>query len=154
MFKVEIIQKVNIPTISEDTLKILLSKAITDELPEGVVINDLEFKVTRKGGQEVTLEVDAQFAETTAISKAAAKLASAEPIVEKKAPVELPEADDVPEPVEDVISRDGVFTPEKTELDLIDEVLAEEEEALAQEEKAVEPAPSTAGKSLAELFNS
>ena len=152
MFKVEIIQKVNIPAISEDTLKELLSKAIAAELPEGVVINGLEFKVTRKGGQEVTLEVDAQFAETTPITKAAAEPVKTETVVEKKAPIELPEADDVPEPVEDEVSRDGVVAPEKTELDLIDEVLAEEEEALTQEDK-VEEAP-TAGKSLAELFNS
>lgn len=151
MFKVEIIQKVNIPTISEDTLKELLSKAIAAELPDGVVINSVDFEVTRKGGQEVTLEVDAQFAETTPISKAAA-----EPVAEKKAPIELPEADDILDlaPEEVTVTRDGVAAPEKTELDLIDEVLAEEEEALAQEEKAEEAAAPTAGKSLAELFNS
>lgn len=150
MFKIEVIQKVNIPTISESDLKKILTKAITAELPAGVVINDMDFKVTRKGGQEVTLEVDAQFAEST-------PFVAQEPKAEKAAPIELPEADDVVEPEETTeLTRDGVPTAEKTELDLIDEVLAEEEEeALAQEEEKVEEAaPSTAGKSLAELFNS
>lgn len=156
MFKIEVIQKVNIPTISEADLKKILTKAITAELPAGVVINDMDFKVTRKGGQEVTLEVDAQFAEST-------PFVAQEPKAEKAAPIELPEADDVVEPEETTeLTRDGVpadTTAEKTELDLIDEVLAEEEEALAAEAEAEaksepEEKPSTEGKSLAELFNS
>ncbi|CAL9957487.1 hypothetical protein VPHD292_0030 [Vibrio phage D292] len=154
MFKIEVIQKVNIPTISEADLKKILTKAITAELPAGVVINDMDFKVTRKGGQEVTLEVDAQFAESTPFVAPAA-----EPVAEKSEPITLPEADDVVQPEETTqMSRDGVPAAEKTELDLIDEVLAEEEEALAEEAKAdesePETKPSTEGKSLAELFNS
>jgi hypothetical protein len=134
MFEFKVIKKVEVPTISEEVLKEMLIKAIAEKLPEDVVVNGVEFVVTRKGGTAINLEVDAQFAD-------------AEP-EKKEVQLELPIADDVPEEEEEVtLSRDGVLT---SEMSLIDEVLAEEEEAPFETEP--EEAPVTTGKSIAELF--
>ena len=134
MFEFKVIKKVEVPTISEEVLKEMLIKAIAEKLPEDVVVNGVEFVVTRKGGTAINLEVDAQFAD-------------AEP-EKKEVQLELPIADDVPEEEEEVtLSRDGVLT---SEMSLIDEVLAEEEEAPFETEP--EEVPVTTGKSIAELF--
>ena len=133
MFEFKVIKKVEVPTISEEVLKEMLIKAIAEKLPEDVVVNGVEFVVTRKGGTAINLEVDAQFAD-------------AEP-EKKEVQLELPIADDVPEEEEVTLSRDGVLT---SEMSLIDEVLAEEEEAPFETEP--EEVPVTAGKSIAELF--
>ena len=135
MFEFKVIKKVEVPTISEEVLKEMLIKAIAEKLPEDVVVNGVEFVVTRKGGTAINLEVDAQFAD-------------AEP-EKKEVQLELPIADDVPEEEEEVtLSRDGVLT---SEMSLIDEVLAEEEDE-APFDIEPEETPVTTGKSIAELF--
>ena len=134
MFEFKVIKKVEVPTISEEVLKEMLIKAIAEKLPEDVVVNGVEFVVTRKGGTAINLEVDAQFAD-------------AEP-EKKEVQLELPIADDVPEEEEVTLSRDGVLT---SEMSLIDEVLAEEEDE-APFDIEPEETPVTTGKSIAELF--
>lgn len=153
MFDFKVIKKVEIPTISEDVLKQMLIEAIAKKLPADVQVNDVTFAVTRKGGQSINLDVDAQFVDAPRTEPAKEKL------VAKADPIELPEADDVPTESEPEVSRDGVPAPElsfeDTESQLIDEVLAEEEEEAPFETEA-EPedkSADTGGKSLSELFN-
>lgn len=142
MFDFKVIKKVEIPTISEEVLKQMLIECIAKKLPSDVKVNDVSFAVTRKGGQSINLEVDAQFIDATPTAKATA-------VTE---PIELPEADDVinTEAAEVEVTRDGVPSIEEDQLSLIDEVLAEEDEALNEEEEQETTAP---GKSLAELFD-
>lgn len=153
MFDFKVVKRVEIPTISEEVLKEILIKAISEKLPADVVVNDVDFVVTRKGGTAINLDVDAQFADATSeplkatAPKAEPEVKAAE--VETK-PIELPEADDVIEPEEVTVTRDGVPSVEEEQLSLIDEVLAEEEEAPFETE---ETKPESTGKSLSELFS-
>lgn len=139
MFDFKVIKKVEIPPISEDVLKQMLIECIAKKLPVDVQVNDVTFAVKRKPSG-IELEVDAQFIEGDS-SKEAPKV--------KSEPIELPKADDVLDlSGETELTPDGVPEIEKDQLSLIDEVLAEEDEALNQEEEV--PAP---GKSLAQLFD-
>ncbi|AUR97291.1 hypothetical protein NVP1238A_42 [Vibrio phage 1.238.A._10N.261.52.F10] len=155
MFEYKVIKKVDIPTISEATLKEMLIEAITKRLPLDVIVNDVNFTATRKGKQEIVLDVDAQFAD--------ADEEEAEPVKAKKPVKKVEEAK--PEPVaipelpeeEVALDRDGVpniepsFEAERASL--IDEVLAEdpetEEDSPLPSDKAVE---ATGAKSLADMF--
>ena len=141
MFDFKVIKKVEIPTISEDVLKQMLIECIAKKLPADVKVNDVTFAVKRKPSG-IELEVDAQFIEGDS-SKEAPKV--------KSEPIELPEADDVLDLSGDTeLTNDGLPKTSDDQMSLIDEVLAEEDEALQQEEESETPAP---GKSLAELFD-
>ena len=132
MFDIKVIKAVEFGVITEDQLIKLIKQEIAQQHPD-VEVTELEF-TKRKSGVEV------------AISGRIKDEDSAEP-EKKEVQLELPIADDVPEEEEVTLSRDGVLT---SEMSLIDEVLAEEEEAPFETEP--EEAPVTTGKSIAELF--
>jgi len=135
MFDIKVIKAVEFGVITEDQLIKLIKQEIAQQHPD-VEVTELEF-TKRKSGVEV------------AISGRIKDEDSAEPVKKKEVQLELPLADDVPEEEEETtLSRDGVLT---SEMSLIDEVLAEEEDE-APFDIEPEETPVTTGKSIAELF--
>ena len=154
MFGIEVIKAVKFSPISEEEIAQMIKDKIAEAHPD-VVITDLKFSKTQKQGVQVII--------TGELADGSPEPAKAVKPKAKKAPIELPEADDVPEEIEPEVSRDGVVSlteQEQQQSDLIDEVLAEEandedvplETAETTEPEAEEQTKNV--KSLAEMFQS
>lgn len=123
MLDIKIVRKVEIKTITEAQLKEILKEAISKQLPDDVVITSLDFSVKRKPNQTVELDVDAQFGDIAIAT---------EPTETVKAPIELPEADDVETEEEASVDTDGV--PTEDQVDFIAELEESEETDITDSE--------------------
>lgn len=151
MFGIEIIQAVKFEPITEEMLAKMIREKIAEQHPN-VVITDLVFNKPRGG---VTVSISGHLEGSEPVENKPKTAKKATKAKAKSEPIDLPEADDVIDPAtekETTVSRDGVADVEDETASIIDEALAEEEEAPLETEPEVVEEEKPKAKSLSEMF--
>ncbi len=138
MIDFNVVAKVDV-VITEETLKQIILEKIAELRPD-VLINDIKFSGSRTKGKNINIDIDAELKGATPSKPNVGKVEALAKTIEKKiesAGEDLKEANNEIADLEAQIAavEAGSESHDDTEMSLIDEVLAEEEDPIEEELK-------------------